>query len=160
GRNLFQELLPNTYPTGAANPCPSCPSGFVYLTSNGSATRHAGQFQLRRRLRNGLAASVQYTLAKATDDAAAAVTGASVNGSAIAQNWQDLDAEEAPSSFDQRHQVTAQMQYTSGVGLRGGALVDDFKGSLLKGWTITSQLTMGSGLPLTPVYLGTVPGTG
>jgi hypothetical protein len=56
--------------------------------------------------------------------------------------------------------VTAQLQYTSGVGVGGGALVDNFKGSLLKGWTITTQLTTGSGLPLTPVYLTTVPGTG
>jgi hypothetical protein len=54
------------------NPCQACPSGFVYLTSNGSSTRHAGQLLLRRRLRNGITASAQYTLAKATDDAAAA----------------------------------------------------------------------------------------
>src|SRR5262249_22141395 len=36
GSHLLQEFLPNTYPIGAANPCPSCPAGFVYLTSNGS----------------------------------------------------------------------------------------------------------------------------
>jgi hypothetical protein len=160
GRNLLQEFLPNTYPIGATNPCPTCPAGFVYLTSNGSATRNAMQLQLRRRLRNGLTSSVQYTLAKATDDAAAAVTGASLNGSAIAQDWQHLDAERAPSAFDQRHQVTAQVQYTSGVGVGGGTLVDSLRGSLLKGWTVTSQLTTGSGLPLTPVYLTSVPGTG
>ncbi len=28
-----QEILPNSYPLGAANPCPSCPSGFVYENS-------------------------------------------------------------------------------------------------------------------------------
>ena len=44
--------------------------------------------------------------------------------------------------------------------MAGGALVDGFKGSLLKGWTITSTLTTGSGLPLTPTYLTSVPGTG
>src|SRR5207344_2015996 len=79
GTDLLQEFLPNTYPAGAANPCPSCPSGFVYLTSNGSSSRHAGQFELRRRLRNGLAASVQYMLAKATDNAAA-FSGVNLNG--------------------------------------------------------------------------------
>lgn len=159
GRNLFQEFLPNTYPIGAVNPCPACPAGFVYLTSNGSSTRNAGQFQLRRRLRNGLTASVQYTLAKATDDAAA-YNGASLSGAVIAQDWQHLEAERAPSAFDQRHQVTATVQYTSGVGVTGGALADDFRGSLLKGWTVTGQLTTGSGLPVTPVYLTNVPGTG
>jgi trimeric autotransporter adhesin len=34
------------------------------------------------------------------------------------------------------------------------------RGSLVKGWTLTSQLTMGSGMPLTPIYLTSVSGTG
>ena len=81
-----------------------------------------------------------------------------MSGAAIAQNWQDLDAERALSTFDQRHLLTAQVQYTTGVGVAGGALVDGFKGSLLKGWTFTGTLTTGSGLPLTPIYLTSVPG--
>lgn len=159
GSRLMREFLPNTYPSGVANPCPACPAGFVYLTSDGESSRHAGQVQLRRRLRNGLTASVQYTLARAEDDAAA-FEGATGNSASIAQDWLDLDAEQARSTFDQRHQVTAQFEYTTGVGVAGGALVSGVKGSLLKGWTITSQLTAGSGLPLTPIYLAAVRGTG
>jgi hypothetical protein len=159
GSHLMQQILPNTYPAGAADPCPSCPGGFVYLTSNGSSSRHAGQVQLRRRLRNGLTATAQYTLAKADDDAAAFL-GASLAGSSIAQDWLDLDAERGPSNFDQRHQITAQVQYTSGVGIGGGALLGGMIGPLLRNWTVTSQLTAGSGLPLTPIYLAPVPGTG
>ena len=157
GSRLMQEFLPNTYPSGAVNPCPSCPAGFVYLTSNGRSSRHAGQLEVRRRLRNGLTATTRYTLAKASDDAGA-FTGVSLTGSAIAQDWLNLDAEWAASNFDQRHLVTAQVQYSTGVGVRGGTLVDGLKGSLLKGWTVTSQLTAGSGLPLTPVYLTSVAG--
>jgi len=159
GSNLIQEFLPNTYPAGAVNPCPTCRAGFVFLTSNGSSSRHAGQLQVRRRLRNGLTAQVQYTLAKAEDNAGS-FQGANLNGTVFAQNWLDLDAEQGPSNFDQRHQVTASFQYTTGVGVAGGALVDGWRGSLLKGWTITSQLTTGSGLPLTPYYPTTAPGTG
>jgi trimeric autotransporter adhesin len=159
GTNLIQEFLPNTYPAGAVNPCPACPTGFVYLTSDGSSSRHAGQVQVRRRLRNGLTATVQYTLAKAEDNAAS-FQGANLNGTAFAQDWTDLDAEWGPSAFDQRHQVTASFQYTTGVGVAGGALVDGWRGSLFKNWTLTSQLTTGSGLPLTPYYLATIPGTG
>jgi hypothetical protein len=159
GHRLMQEFLPNTYPAGVENPCPGCPIGFVYLTSTGESTRHAGQVQLRRRLRNGLTAQVQYTLAKA-DDNATAFSGAALNGSAVAQDWRDLDAEWGPSNFDQRHLVTAGFQYTTGVGVAGGTLVDGWRGTLLKNWTITSQITTGSGLPLTPVYLTAVPGTG
>jgi hypothetical protein len=159
GRHLMQEFLPNTYPSGVVDPCPACPAGFVYLTSNGRSMRHAGQVQVRRRLRNGLMATVQYTLSKAMDDAGA-FTGVSLTGAAIAQDWLNLDAEWAPSNFDQRHLVTAQFQYTTGVGVAGGALLTGVKGALFKGWTITSQLNAGSGLPLTPIALTSVAGTG
>ena len=64
GTRAQQEFLPNTYPAGAVNPCPACPSGFTYLTSNGNSTREAGQFQLRRRLHNGFTATLQYTYSK------------------------------------------------------------------------------------------------
>jgi hypothetical protein len=117
----------------------------VYLTSNGASLKNAGQLQVRRRLRNGFAAVAQYTFSKATDNAAAFTT-ADLNGAVIAQNWLDLDAEHALSSFDQRHLLTVQAEY-SGRGL-------------LRDWTFTSQLTAGSGLPLTPVYLTSIAGTG
>jgi hypothetical protein len=174
GSHLMQEFLPNTYPVGAANPCAACPAGFVYLTSNGTSIRNAGQIQVRRRLRNGITATVQYTLSKATDNASG-FTGASLNsvtalaggggltslnGAAIAQNWQDLEGERGPSTFDQRHLLTVQLQYTSGEGLGGGALLSGWKGTLMKQWTFTSALTAGSGFQLTPVYPVAVPGTG
>ena len=159
GTDLLQEFLPNTYPAGAVNPCPSCPSGFIYLASNGDSSRHAGQLQVRRRLRNGLMASVQYTLAKATDNATA-FAGVSLSGASVAQDWRNLDAERAPSNFDQRHQINATFQYTTGMGVGGGALIDGLKGKLIKGWTVTGNLVAGSGLPFTPVYLSAVPGTG
>jgi hypothetical protein len=159
GDHLLQEFLPNTYPAGAANPCPGCPVGFVYLTSNGHSSRHAGQWQLRWRLHRGLAASVQYTLSTAKDNATA-FAGVNVSGGAIAQDWRNLDGEEARSSFDQRHQVVAQGQYTTGLGAGGGALMEGTKGKLFKGWTVAGVLTTGSGLPFTPVYLAPVAGTG
>jgi len=159
GTDLLQESLPNTYAPGGVNPCPSCPSGFVYLQSNGTSSRHAGQFQLRRRLRNGLMASIQYTLAKATDDATA-FAGVSLAGSAIAQDWRNLDAEMAPSNFDQRHQINATFQYTTGMGVGGGALIDGLKGKLYKGWTVTGNLIVGSGMPFTPIIQSLVSGSG
>ena len=159
GTDLFQEFLPNTFPIGAANPCASCPSGYVYLTSNGSSSRHAGQFQVRRRLRNGLTASLQYTLAKARDNATA-FAAVNLTGSAIAQDWRNLDAEYGPSNFDQRHQVVATVQYTTGMGVGGGALLDGWRGKAFKGWTITGNLTTGSGLPFTPAILAPISGSG
>jgi len=161
GSHLMQAFLPNTYPAGAENPCPACPTGFVDVTSNGISLRNAGQFTLRRRLANGFTASVQYTLSKSTDDAATFNnTGITPTSLAIAQNWLDLGAERGPSSFDQRHLVTGQIQYSTGQGRAGGTLLDGFWGSLFKDWTIASQLAAGSGLPLTPISFVAVAGTG
>ena len=161
GSQLMQAFLPNTYPAGAENPCPDCPSGFVYVTSTGSSLRNAGQFTVRRRLHHGFTATVQYTIAKTTDDAATfsntAVTPSSL---AVAQDWLNLAAERGPSSFDQRHLVSVQFQYTTGMGTGGGTLVEGARGVLFKDWTITSQLNAGSGLPLTPISFLTVAGTG
>jgi outer membrane receptor protein involved in Fe transport len=159
GSRLMQQFVPNTFPIGAAPPCPDCPTGFRYLTSGGRSIRNAGQVQLRRRLRNGLTASVQYTLAKAMDNAAA-FGGASLEGGVLAQNWLDLESEYARSSFDQRHQIVASFEYTTGAGVVGGTLLEGWKGRLLKDWTFTSQVTTGSGLPFTPIYFAPVGRTG
>jgi trimeric autotransporter adhesin len=161
GSHLMQAFLPNTYPPGATNPCLTCPSGFTYVTSNGSSIRHAGQFTLRRRLYAGFTATAQYTVAKSTDDAATfSNTSVRPSSLAIAQDWLNLAAERGPSSFDQRHLFSFQAQYTTGVGVTGGTLVDGLWGSIYKDWTITSQLTAGSGLPVTPIAFAAVPGTG
>jgi hypothetical protein len=161
GAHLAQAFLPNTYPAGAVNPCVSCPSGFIYLTSGGTSTRQAAQLVLRRRLYAGFTSSLTYTLAKATDNASTfSATVASPSSLSLAQDWLDLDAERGPSSFDQRHLVSVEMQYTTGMGLTGGTLVDGFRGGLFKDWTMTARFNAGSGLPLTPVFFTAVPGTG
>lgn len=176
GTRGTQEFLPNTYPIGAVNPCPSCPTGFVYRTSNGNSTRQSGEVQLRRRLRGGLTASVDYTWSKSLDDDSvvggtghvqtqAAMeapsdtnTGPSTNPT-IAQNWLDLKAERGLSSFDQRNLVTAEIEYTMGMGLTE-TLLSGWRGRLFKEWTVMTKMTAGNGLPETPELLTVVAGTG
>lgn len=198
GTRGAQEFLPNTYPMGAANPCPACPAGFAYMTSNGNSTRHAAELQLRRRLHNGLTATVQYTFSKSIDNVAvlggqgaygssqsatpfsavsnspgssgssspgatgsnSAAAATSQQALAIAQNWLNLNAERSLSNFDQRHLVNGLLQYTTGMGIRGGTLLSGWKGALLKEWTFATDITVGSGLPLTPLYPAAIVGTG
>jgi len=185
GTRGVQEFLPNTYPIGAVNPCPTCPTGFAYLTSTGSSTRQAAQLQLRRRLHNGFTAQLQYTYSKSIDDdSALGGQGPSMNSQitaqnsgqsivssgsapapaspnlAIAQNWLNLKGERGLSNFDQRHLLNLQLQYTTGMGVKGGTLLTGWKGALLKEWTVGSQISVGSGLPQTPIYFAVVPGTG
>jgi hypothetical protein len=158
GRHGLQEILPNSYPTGSVNPCPSCPSGFRYLTSNGSSNRNAGTFQLRRRLHNGFETTLQYTFSKSIDDAAPGASGAA--GAFTAQDWRNPGAERALSSFDQRHKGEISFRYTTGMGSKGGIFSKGWKGGLYKEWNITTEIGAGSGLPQTPVYSYTIAGTG
>jgi hypothetical protein len=145
------------------------------MTSNGNSTREAAQIQLRRRLHNGLAGMLQYTFSKSIDDdaalggqganitppsAASQSAAAAAPSLAIAQNWLDLSAERGLSTFDQRHVLSLQTQYTTGMGTGGGTLLTGWRGALFKEWTFSSQITAGSGLPETPVYLAPVKGTG
>ena len=178
GTHGTQEFLPNTYPAGAINPCPACPAGYEYVTSNGNSTREAGSIQLRRRLHSGFTATVEYTYAKAIDDdailggvgasgstpvASAAPGAAAASGPRnllVAQNWLDLSAERGLSTFDQRHLLSSTIQYTTGMGVAGGTLLNGWRGVLFKGWLLSTTISAGSGLPLTPSYLAPEEGTG
>jgi hypothetical protein len=181
-----QEFLPNTYAPGSTGYCASCPRGFTYRTSNGNSIRHAFDAQLRRRLRGGLTATLNYEYAKSIDNDSSlggagyssASTSSSSSGSfggatgsstsaasgppvdMVAQNWLDLRAERSRSSFDQRHLVKFTFQYTTGMGLHGGSFFNGMRGMLLKQWTLSSVLTAGTGLPQTPIFQQAVPGTG
>ncbi|HEY3940274.1 MAG TPA: carboxypeptidase regulatory-like domain-containing protein [Bryobacteraceae bacterium] len=192
GTRGLQEFLPNTVPIGAVDPCPSCYSGYTYLTSNGNSSREAVQIQLRRRLHNGFTATAQYIFSKSIDDVSAlggqgpaTTTSATSNPTAqnppppqpgqtssmaptvsasqspvIAQNWLNLAGERGRSTFDQRHLLSLQIQYTSGMGMGGGTLLKGWRGTLLKEWTFATLITAASGLPLNPIYFAAVPGTG
>jgi hypothetical protein len=158
GTHNVQEFLPNSGAPGSV--ASTFPSGYIYETSNGNSTYEAAQFQMQRRFRSGFSGSVTYAYSHAIDDAALGGRG---QAGVLAQNWLDLDAERARSSFDQRHRLTGQMQYSSGQGTQGGALLNGWKGTLLKNWTFTTSLTLGSGLPETPIVSGnrsTATGTG
>jgi hypothetical protein len=177
GTRGVEEFLPNTYPVGAVNPCPNCPLGFEYRTSGGDSIRESGQLQLRRRLRAGFTATLLYTYSKSIDDdaflggqghvaaasagqAPSEATPAATPNTSVAQNWLNLHAERSLSTFDQRHLLNLQAQYTSGQGLEGGTLMSGWAGRLLKEWTLLTQITVGSGMPETPVYFAAVPETG
>jgi hypothetical protein len=169
GTRGVQAYLPNTYPLGATNPCPTCTSAFVYRSSNGNSTRESGSVQLRRRLRSGFTASAQYTFSKSIDDdsvlggqgpIAAGATSQNLATATIAQNWLNLTGERSLSNFDQRQLLNATAQYTSGMGMGGGTLMTGWRGHLLKDWTVLGTLTFGTGLPETPIYSAITPGYG
>jgi hypothetical protein len=162
-RNL-QEFQPDTFAPGsaAAGACTSC---YTYLTSNGNSTRNSGQVSLRRRFHGGVSTNFTYTLAKSIDDDAALLNyggggGGGLPVTVVAQNWQNLSGERGPSVNDQRHNFTGTFQYSTGVGVHGGALLSGWRGQLFKGWTLSSTVTVGSGSPFTPIYYQPLVGSG
>ncbi len=179
GTHGVQEFLPNSYPFGGANPCPGLPS-WIRLRNHPAEIPRASpaRLQLRRRLRAGFAASLLYTYSKSIDDDA--MLGGQGHQSSASQTefssglplllppqtrrsrrtGSTLKAERSLSSFDQRHLLNLQAQYTTGQGLEGGTLLGGWRGRILKEWTLLTQLNVGTGLPETPIFPSTVPGTG
>jgi hypothetical protein len=105
------------------------------------------QFQLQRRLRSGLGGSVSYALNKAIDD---------IGG--VAQNWQDIAAERGRTSGISNQTLNVSLQYSTGVGARGGALVNGFKGVLFKDWTVMPGFSLATGAPVTVTAGGLITG--
>ncbi|OYW09400.1 MAG: hypothetical protein B7X34_06845, partial [Acidobacteriia bacterium 12-62-4] len=139
-----QQLLPGTAPDRAV---PGV--GATFLTTNGTSNRQAGSLRLSRRLGGRISASVNYTWAKALDNTALGPKGQGATH--VAQNWLDLAAERGRSNFDQRHAVTGTAEFNSGARTPWRWMRD---------WNWTVQWMAGTGLPLTPVWLRPVPGTG
>jgi hypothetical protein len=149
GTRLDQTILPNSAPAGAkAN---GLPAGYLYEQSNGDSIYQGAAFQLMRRFRNGVSANAIYTHSRAIDNAVQA------------QNYLDTAAERALSSSSRPNVLNLNWQYSTAVGRGGGMLINGWKGTLLKDWTLTNTISVGSGLPLTPTVGGvrsTTTGTG
>jgi hypothetical protein len=145
GTRLDQRFIPNSVAPGA--PTSPYPNFFTYETSGGNSIYHAAQFQLNRRFSRGLQANLSYQFSKSIDNAGTGTQGP------IAQNWLNLSAERALSSFNTPHSMQAQFQYSSG-NRRGGALSSGFLSTLEKDWTVTGNIVLRSGTPLTATVGG------
>jgi hypothetical protein len=150
GTRLDQQFLPNSAAPGSAESLLA--HNYIYETSGGNSIYHAAQFQLNRRFHAGMMARASYQFSKSIDDAG---TGGRGQGNTpVAQDWLDLSAERALSSFDARHNLSLQIQYSTGMGAAGGTLLNGWKGALLKDWTVSSNISLHSGTPLTAIAGG------
>ena len=126
---------------------------FTYQSSDGESTFNALTVSAQKRLQKGLAMALNYQYAHSIDDASS-FGGASTTSSI--QNDDDLHAERANSSFDQRHKLTGTWLYELPIGLnrrflnRGG-----IASRLLDGFDISSAFTLASGMYFTPHYIST-----
>jgi hypothetical protein len=144
GSSLDIVRAPNRGPDGLRIPDVE---PFLWQTSEGSSVLNALSLRVRRRPVRGLGGGLTYTLAKSRDNASSVGGG----GTVVAQNDQDLDAEWGLSSFDRRHQLSADssIELPFGPNRRwmnnGGVWA-----SLLENWRASVSFTWQSGTPYTP----------
>lgn len=150
GTRLDQQFLPNSVAPGAVESV--LPHNYIYETSNGDSIYHALQLQLNRRFHSGVMAHASYQFSKSIDNAGTGGRGQA--NTPVAQDWLDLSAERGLSSFDARHNLSLQVQYSTGMGAAGGTLMRGWTGALLKDWTVSGNITMRSGNPFTATVGG------
>lgn len=100
----------------------------------------------RKRMQNGVSMGATYTYSHSIDDAASVGAGAGV----VAQNWQDLRAEESNSSFDLRQQLSGDWQYDLPFGRNMHYVNNGWLAKALGGVSLSGTFTFASGSPLTP----------
>jgi hypothetical protein len=134
---------PNTDPTGLV---------FNYEQAAAFSKFSAGTLRVNKRLTGGIALGANYQYSHSIDDAG------SVGGTStvVAQNWQDLGAEEGNSSFDQRHKVSGTYLYELPFGKDKTWATSGTAAHILEGFSVSGSFTFATGTPLTPSYQAAV----
>ncbi len=144
GANLDMVRAPNRGPTGLRIPDVE---PFLWQTSDGASRLNAATFRATRRPAKGIGWGVTYTLAKSRDDASSIGGG----GTNVAQDDQNLAAEWGLSSFDRRHQLSANATIELPFGPNRKWLTQPgVWQSMLRDWRVATTFTLQSGTPYTP----------
>ena len=121
---------------------------FNYEQSIGFSRFNAGTLRLNKRLSNGIAMGANYQYSHSIDDAGALGGTSTV----VAQNWQNILAEEGNSSLDQRHRVTGTYLFELPFGKDKHWLTTGKPSQIFEGFSFSGSFTFASGTPLTPGY--------
>jgi hypothetical protein len=120
---------------------------FLWQTSEGRSVLNAATFRIQRRQVKGIGGSASYTLAKSQDDASNIGGGATV----VAQDDQNLAAEYGLSSFDRRHQLSADLSVELPFGPNRRWLHNGGPwAAVFGGWRGSANYSWQSGTPFTP----------
>ncbi|MGO9777277.1 MAG: carboxypeptidase regulatory-like domain-containing protein [Terracidiphilus sp.] len=144
--------------TTAPRPTASSPSTdlsgliFNYEQSAAFSKFNAGALRVNKRLSSGIALGANYQYSHSIDDAGSVGRSPTV----VAQNWQDLGAEEGNSSFDVRHNVSGTYLYELPFGKDKFWITSGVGSHILEGFSISGSFTFATGTPLTPSYQAAV----
>ena len=125
---------------------------YDYEQSTAFSNYNALTVRANKRLSSGLALTATYTYSHAIDNASS-IGGNGGTGTVVAQNWQDLLAEEGNSSFDIRHKVTGTYVYELPFGPDGHFFSNgNWFSHAVANISVSGTYTISTGSPLTPAY--------
>jgi hypothetical protein len=159
GTNLSVNEDPNRLPAGAvANGGLSIANAtaFSYLTIGANSIFSAGQVRLTRRFSRGISGTLLYSRSKSLDDA----SGFNGTGGTVVQFINNWGLERGLSTFDQRNSLQTTFLFSSPVGVHGMLRNGGWKTTALAGWTLSGNLALSSGTPLTAYVSGNLANTG
>ncbi len=138
---------------GPLNLTPFANAYFDFEDSTAFSKYNALVVRVNKRLKNGLALQAVYTYSHSIDNASSTNAGVPI----VAQNPNDLAAEESNSAFDLRHQFIGSFLYELPFGpgktfLREKNVASRFIG----GWSLSAFFTFATGFPLTPYISASV----
>jgi hypothetical protein len=144
--------------TSAPRATPSSPNTdpanlvFNYEQAVAFSKFSAGTLRVNKRLSNGMAVGANYQYSHSIDDAGALGGTSTI----VAQNWQDIGAEEGNSSLDQRHKVSGTYLYELPFGKDKFWVTGGTASHILEGFSVSGSFTFATGTPLTPSYQAAV----
>jgi trimeric autotransporter adhesin len=150
GGNLDMVRAPNRTATGQLN---QDAQAFNYEDSLGYSRFEALRVNVRKRMSKGISLQGTYQYGHSIDNASSIGGG----GQTVAQNDNDLNAEESNSSFDVRHKLTGNWVFELPFGpnrllfTKGGLW-----STLTDGFSLSGDFTFASGTYYTPSYQLTV----
>jgi len=146
GNHLDDTIAPR--PSGTSEG--TDPSGLIfnYEQAESFSKFEAGTLRVNKRLSKGISLGANYQYSHSIDDAG------SVGGTStvVAQNWQDLKAEEGNSSFDVRQKVSGTYLYELPFGKDKFWVTTGTAAHILEGFSVSGSFTFATGTPLTPSY--------
>ena len=129
-------------------------SGVLYDYEDSVAFSNYNALVVRanKRLANGIALTGTYTYSHSIDNASS-IGGNGGSATVVAQNWQNLLAEEGNSSFDIRHRVTGTFLYEFPFGPDAKYLTsNNWLSHTFSNMSASGNYTFATGTPLTPRY--------
>lgn len=121
---------------------------FNYEQAVASSRFHAATLRVNKRLSGGVSMGANYTYGHSIDNA----SGVGGVGNVVAQNWQNLAAEEGNSTFDIRHRVTGTYLYELPFGKDQRWFTTGKASHIMEGFSVSGSYTFATGTPLTPSY--------